>query len=91
MNSKKLLNYLNYKLNYAANSYSHNLMYHCLGLVDMAFMCGQISRDDYLDLSSHICRDYLNNSEWFKEYAANFLKKEKACFPACENQVSEDC
>lgn len=74
MDSNKLLDYLNYKLNYAANSCSQNLMYHCLGLVDMAFMCGQISRDDYLDLSTHICRDYLNNKKCFKEYAANLLK-----------------
>lgn len=62
----KMVEYLEHKIKYAANSYSRDLMHEALGMVNFASMVDSISSDEYVRLSSVICHDYLNNSKWFK-------------------------
>ena len=61
----KTVEYLEHKIRYAANSYSRDLMYQALGMVDFAGIMNSISNDEYVRLSSVICHEYLNNPKWF--------------------------
>ena len=61
----KTVEFLEHKINYAAQSFSRDLMNQALGMVNMAGVMNLISSDEYVRLSSRICKDFLNNSKWF--------------------------
>lgn len=55
------------QVNYAAKSFSIELMYEAFGYLKGCRESGVISASSYVSLSSTICRDWLNNGRWNAE------------------------
>ena len=55
------------QVNYAAKSFSVELMYEAFGYCKACRECGMITAPSYVSLSSTICRDWLNNGRWKAE------------------------
>ena len=55
------------QVNYAAKSFSVELMYEAFGYLKGCRESGSISASSYVSLSSTICRDWLNNGRWKAE------------------------
>lgn len=55
------------QVNYAAKSFSVELMYEAFGYLKGCRESGVISASSYVSLSSTICRDWLNNGCWKAE------------------------
>ena len=55
------------QVNYAAKSFSIELMYEAFGYCKACRECGMITAQSYVSLSSTICRDWLNNGRWNAE------------------------
>jgi len=55
------------QVNYAAKSFSIELMYEAFGYCKACRECGMITAPSYVSLSSTICSDWLNNGRWETE------------------------
>ena len=68
------------QVNYAAKSFSIELMYEALGYLKGCRESGTISSSSYVSLSSTICRDWLSNGKWKTEcelYSPDYCGKRK--------------
>lgn len=67
MDDSKMVTFLEHEIKYADVSYSYELMCETYGMIKMASMCGELSKSNYVELASRVCRNYFNNPEWFKK------------------------
>lgn len=68
------------QVNYAARSFSIELMYEAFGYLKGCRESGAISASSYVSLSSTICRDWLNNGKWKTEcdlYSPDYCGRRK--------------
>ena len=68
------------QVNYAARSFSIELMYEAFGYLKGCRESGAISSSSYVSLSSTICRDWLNNGRWKNEcdlYSEDLCERRK--------------
>ena len=68
------------QVNYAAKSFSIELMHEAFGYCKACRECGMITAPSYVSLSSTICRDWLNNGKWKTEcelYSPDYCGKRK--------------
>ncbi len=55
------------QVNYAAKSFSVELMYKAFGYLNACRDCGVITASSYVSLGTTICSDWLNNGRWKTE------------------------
>lgn len=62
-----LVKKITHDIEYAAKSYSRELMYQTLGFIEGLMAANALNMTLALNYHSQICREYLNNPEWFHE------------------------
>ena len=67
MNQIEMCKKINYDIEYAAKSYSRELMYQVLGFIEGLAAAEAMDAKILLDYHMKICKEYLNNPEWFHE------------------------
>ena len=63
----EIVKMINRDIDYAAKSYSKELMYQVLGFIEGLSVAEALPADMLLDFHASICKEYLNNPEWFHE------------------------
>ena len=61
------LNEIKRRIQYAAASFSVELMREAYGFLKGMAYAKAISAEDYVTISSMVCRNYFNNAEWRRE------------------------
>ena len=67
MSQYDLVKKIKHDIDYAAASYSRELMYQNLGFIEGLAAVEALNSKLLLEFHMSICREYLNNPEWFHE------------------------